>query len=43
MSAGDIRYLLRLGLNLEEIARRAGRTKLAIEKELEKDDHDRDN
>lgn len=40
MSAGDIRYLLALGLTLEEIARRAGRTPLAIEKELETDDQD---
>lgn len=40
MSAGDLRYLLNLGLSLEEVARRAGRTKLAIEKELEKDDED---
>jgi hypothetical protein len=38
VSAGDIRYLLSLGLDLDEVARRAGRTKLAIEKELEKDD-----
>ena len=40
MSAGDIRYLQSLGLTLEEIARRAGRTKLAIEKELEQDEKD---
>ena len=40
MSAGDIRYLLELGLTVEEIAHRAGRTKLAIEKELEKDEQD---
>jgi len=37
VSAGDIRYLLALGLDLDEVARRAGRTRLAIEKELEKD------
>jgi len=40
VSAGDIRYLLELGLTVEEIAHRAGRTKLAIEKELEKDEQD---
>jgi len=38
MTAGDIRYLLTLGLTIEEIAHRAGRSKLAIEKELEKDE-----
>lgn len=38
MSAGDIRYLLALGLTIEEVARRAGRTPLAITKELEKDE-----
>lgn len=40
MSAGDIRYLLALGLTVEEIAHRAGRTKLAITTELEKDEED---
>ena len=38
MSGGDIRYLLDLGLTVEQIAHRAGRTPLAITKELEKDD-----
>lgn len=42
MSGGDIRYLLSLGLTVEEVARRAGRTPLAIEKELEKDDQNDD-
>jgi IS30 family transposase len=37
MSAGDLRYLLDLGLTIEEIAARAGRTPLAITRELEKD------
>ena len=37
MSA-DIRYLLDLGLTVEQIAHRAGRTPLAITKELEKDE-----
>lgn len=40
MSAGDIRYLLTLGLTVDEIAARAGRTPLAITKELEKDEQD---
>ena len=35
---GDIRYLLDLGLTIEEIAKRAARTPLAITKELEKDE-----
>lgn len=38
MTAGDIRYLLALGLTIAEIAHRAGRTEKAIEAELEKDD-----
>jgi hypothetical protein len=42
VTGGDIRYLLRLGLDLEEVARRAGRTPLAIQKELEKDDQNDD-
>lgn len=42
MSAGDIRYLLDLGLTVTEIAHRAGRTEKAIEAELEKDDNDND-
>jgi hypothetical protein len=40
MTAGDIRYLLSLGLSVEEIAARAARTPLAITKELEKDEED---
>jgi len=40
VSAGDIRYLLSLGLTIEEVAARAGRTPLAITKELEKDEQD---
>ena len=40
MTAGDIRYLLTLGLTTEEIAHRAGRTEKAIEAELEKDEDD---
>jgi IS30 family transposase len=40
MTAGDVRYLLGLGLTVEEIAQRAGRTKLAITTELEKDEQD---
>lgn len=39
MTAGDLRYLLDLGLTVEEIAARAARTPLAITKELEKDDN----
>jgi IS30 family transposase len=35
--SGDLRYLLDLGLTIEEIAHRAGRTPLAITKELEKE------
>ncbi|QDK01952.1 hypothetical protein SEA_VIBAKI_72 [Arthrobacter phage Vibaki] len=35
---GDIRYLLDLGLTVDEIAHRAGRTPKAITAELEKDD-----
>jgi hypothetical protein len=42
MSGGDIRYLLKLGLDVKEIARRAGRTPLAITKELEQDEEDND-
>lgn len=42
MSAGDIRYLLDLGLTVEEIAKRAGRTPLAITKELDKDENNDD-
>ena len=38
--SGDIRYLLDLGLTVEEVAARAGRTPLAITKELEKDEQD---
>lgn len=38
MSAGDIRYLLDLGLTVEEIAARAARTPLAITRELEKEE-----
>ncbi|WP_146008981.1 helix-turn-helix domain-containing protein [Zhihengliuella halotolerans] len=34
MMARDIEYLLRLGLSIEEIARRAGRTPTAIRNEL---------
>jgi hypothetical protein len=40
MSAGDLRFLLSLGLSVEEIAARAARTPLAITKELEKDEDD---
>lgn len=40
MTGGDIRYLLDLGLTVEEIAKRAARTPLAITKELEKDEED---
>jgi hypothetical protein len=40
MTAGDILYLLDLGLSVEEIAARAARTPLAITKELEKDEQD---
>ena len=39
MSGGDIRYLLDLGLTIEEIAKRAGRTPLAITTELDKDEN----
>ena len=42
MTGGDIRYLLDLGLTVEEIAHRAGRTPLAITKELEKDEQNDD-
>ena len=35
---GDIRYLLGLGLTVDEIAHRAGRTPKAIQHELEKDE-----
>lgn len=38
MTAGDLRYLLDLGLTVDEIAHRAGRTVKAIEAELTKDD-----
>jgi IS30 family transposase len=38
VTAGDLRYLLDLGLTVEEIAARAGRTPLAITRELEKDE-----
>jgi IS30 family transposase len=38
--SGDLKYLLDLGLTVEEIAHRAGRTPLAITKELEKDQDD---
>ncbi len=37
VSGGDIRYLLELGLTVDEIAHRAGRTVKAITTELEKD------
>jgi len=40
VTGGDIRYLLDLGLTIEEIAHRAARTPLAITKELEKDEDD---
>jgi hypothetical protein len=40
MTAGDLRYLLNLGLTIDEIAARAARTPLAITKELEKDEQD---
>jgi hypothetical protein len=40
--SGDLRYLLDLGLSVEEIAARAARTPLAITKELEKDEDDAD-
>lgn len=40
MTAGDIRYLLDLGLTVDEIAARAARTPLAITKEIEKDEQD---
>ena len=33
--AGDIEYLLTLGLTIEEIAQRAGRTPTAIQHELD--------
>ncbi|WNN96021.1 hypothetical protein SEA_HIRKO_71 [Arthrobacter phage Hirko] len=35
MTGGDIRYLLDLGLTVDEIAHRAGRTAKAITHELE--------
>ena len=38
MTGGDIRYLLDLGLTVDEIAHRAGRTPKAITAELEKDE-----
>lgn len=37
MTGGDIRYLLGLGLTVDEIAHRAGRTVKAITHELEQD------
>jgi hypothetical protein len=40
VTAGDLRYLLNLGLTIDEIAARAARTPLAITKELEKDEQD---
>jgi hypothetical protein len=42
VTAGDLRYLLNLGLTIDEIAARAARTPLAITKELEKDEDDAD-
>ena len=38
MTGGDIRYLLGLGLTVDEIAHRAGRTPKAIQHELDKDE-----
>lgn len=34
-TVGDIRYLLSLGLTVEEVARRMGRTVTAVERMLE--------
>lgn len=42
MTAGDLRYLLSLGLTVEQIAARAGRTPLAITTELDKEQDDND-
>lgn len=42
MTGGDIRYLLDLGLTVEEIAHRAGRAPIAITTELEKDERNDD-
>lgn len=39
MTGGDIRYLLDLGLTVDEIANRAGRTPKAITAELDKDEN----
>lgn len=38
MAAGDLRFLLGLGLSVEQLARRTGRTKTAIEYELRQDE-----
>lgn len=36
--AGDLRFLLGLGLTVEQLARRTGRTRTAIMYELKQDD-----
>jgi hypothetical protein len=38
--SGDLRYLLDLGLTIEEVAHRVGRTPLAITRELDKEQDD---
>ncbi|GAB3191796.1 hypothetical protein GCM10027061_20400 [Nesterenkonia suensis] len=35
--SSDIRYLLSLGVSVEEVARRAGRTVSAVQAELDRD------
>lgn len=40
MAAGDLRFLLGLGLSVEQLANRTGRTKTAIVNELKNDEQE---